>query len=196
MLKIKKTEDHLYNKYPGQHQPQDTYLELDPADETLRADWNGEIGNAVPFTVWHGTIRRYTLSSPYLKADAINALMDEIAPFAQRVCDGYREEWDGSNHVGCLTADAHEAEEEIYCALDDPYDEDIDCIKVWDTGDYFYPRKDELLQLISEGASDDDLRAVMDEWTDSDYVDIFDGAGVDGYIRDLREEHENSLDDE
>ena len=98
----------LHHQYPGQTSPQPCYVELDCEAENLSADWNGELGNAVPLSVWHGHTRRWAI--PALQAQAANSLLDEIAPLAQRVIDGYTSEWDGNNHVaGLRTPTIHSA---------------------------------------------------------------------------------------
>jgi len=99
----------LYCHYSRQTQPQDCHLELDLETGELSADYNAEIGNAVPAPVWHGVVRRWGI--PCLTAAAANELMAEIAPIAQRVLDGASVEWDGSNWIGKLDADAAVAEE-------------------------------------------------------------------------------------
>lgn len=182
-LTVTKPDDHLYNKYPTQTQPQGTYLDLDPSEETLRADWNSEIGNAIPVDVWHGRIRRYTLPSAYLRSDAIGALMDEVAPLAQRVCDGYSEEWDGSNYAARLTDDAQQAEEGIYEALSEA-DED-DCIQVWDADEWYRDERSELVAAIAAGATDEELEEMLIDGAGE--IDVLEN--VDSFIRQLRDEY-------
>lgn len=101
----------LFCHYSGESEPQDCYLELGLEDATLRADYNGEIGGGIPMSVFHGRTRRYPI--PCLTATAANALMEELAPLAQRVCDGSEIEWDGNNWVGSLNEDAAQADDEI-----------------------------------------------------------------------------------
>lgn len=101
----------LFRHYDGETYAQSCHIELDLRDGELTADYDGEIGNAVPMTVWHGIVRRWGI--PCLTAEAANTLMREIAPLAQRVLDGASIEWDGNNNVGRLTDDAQAAEEEL-----------------------------------------------------------------------------------
>lgn len=103
--------DALYCQYERQTEPQPCYIELDCQTGTLHASYNAEIGNAIPFSVYHGHDRRYGI--PCLTADAANELMEEILPLAQRVVDGYSRHWDGNNHVARMTDDADAAEQEI-----------------------------------------------------------------------------------
>ena len=113
--------DELYCAYPGQTSPQDCYVELDPKTGALTASYNGEIGNAVPMLVWHNRIFRWAI--PCLTADVANSLLEEIAPLCQQICDGYSEEWDGSNLVGKIDADATEAHRAVAEACDRGWDE-------------------------------------------------------------------------
>ena len=189
-MKITKPESYLYHKYPTQLQPQPTYIELDPEAETLRADWDSEIGNAVPVAVWHGRICRYTLPSAYLRAEAIAWFMDEIAPYAQRVCDGYSGRWDGSNYVGELDDDAREAEEVIYRILDDQMDDEGDCIQVWEAADWYQHEHAAWVARLAEGMTDEELRSALKEGAGE--IDVLEE--VDRFVKHLREEYEDSLD--
>ena len=115
----------LYRKYPQQCEAQDCYVELDCRQEVLSADYNAEIGNGVPMSVWHGNDQRWGIAC--LNADAANRLLDEITPLAERVCAGYTCEWDGSNNVASFDTDATAAIEDIaeLCRLtDESYAED------------------------------------------------------------------------
>lgn len=101
----------LYRHYDGQAEPQPAYIELDTQAGTLLADYDSEIGNAVPGSVWHGLERRYRI--PILTADAANRVMQEITPFAERIVAGTEAEWDGNNTVAVMNEDAKAAEEEL-----------------------------------------------------------------------------------
>jgi hypothetical protein len=110
---IKCTGKHpLYRIYPRQLNPQDAYIELDPESAELSADWNAEVGNAIPMPVYHRRILRYPVT-PYLTSEEANTLMEEISPLALIVCNEYSEAWDGSNMVGQLTEEGEEASEAI-----------------------------------------------------------------------------------
>jgi len=163
-ITIQKPTDHLYHRYPQQTQPQGTYIELDPESRTARADWDGEIGGAVPFSVWHRTTLRYTLPSVYLTADGIGAIMDEMAPLMERVCDGHTVEWDGSNHVGRMTDDASETNEEIQNTLMDRRVDSDDEVEVWDAGDWFGGVESEILSRVRAGeAAEAVIKETIDE---------------------------------
>lgn len=112
-VEIIKTESRnaLHCHYSGQTQRQGCYLELDCANRTLSASYNAEIGNAIPFSVYHGHDQRFGIG--LMRGETADALMEEILPLAQRVVDGYESHWDGNNHVARFTDDADDAIEEI-----------------------------------------------------------------------------------
>ncbi|MER6109285.1 hypothetical protein [Streptomyces hirsutus] len=131
----------LFRHYDGQTEAQDAYIELDLANGTLLADYNGEIGNAVPFTVYHGIDRRYAI--PILTGDAANRVMEEIRPLAERILADSEIEWDGNNNVAKLGPDALAAEEALEARLGLPTEsggyrnepnqgfDDSDLVAVW-----------------------------------------------------------------
>ena len=164
-IEMRYPENHLYHRYPNQTQPQSTHLDLDPAGRLLVADCNWEIGNAVSMDVWHGRTRRYNLPSVYLTAGAIRALMDEIVPLCERVCNGYECDWDGQNNVGCLDDDARDAEDEIERALEKERVDQDDEIVVVDAPEWFQESRPEILLRIKngEGAS-----AILNDLTEGD----------------------------
>jgi hypothetical protein len=125
----------VFHKYPKRNAPQGAYIELDCKTGRLAADWNAEIGNAIPFSVHHGHDRRYSISSS-MSATAINELLDELAPIAQRIIDGYDAKWDGNNNVAVLNEDAQAAETELIEAIGD--EEDQPKIEVWDVQDWLF----------------------------------------------------------
>lgn len=132
----------LYRHYDGQSEPQPAYIELDTQAGTLYADYNAEIGNAIPFSVYHGLDRRYGI--PVLTGEAANRVMQEIAPLAERIVAGTEAVWDGSNTVAELSDDALAAEEELEAHLGLPSQEygytagpnqgfdESDLVAVWD----------------------------------------------------------------
>ncbi|MHA4818764.1 hypothetical protein ACXZ65_30955 [Streptomyces aculeolatus] len=100
----------LYCHYEGQSETQPAYIELDLRKGTLLADYNAEIGNAIPFSVHHGFNRRYSI--PVLTAAAANRVMREIAPLANRILADWDAAWDErrGNMVAELGDDAQAAE--------------------------------------------------------------------------------------
>ena len=129
------TEDYaLYGQFDGQTERQDCYIWLDCESATVGANYNGEIGNAVPSDVYHGLVRRYYLPYP-IYASAANNLMAKIAPLAERVCGGFEVVWDGTNRIGKLSDDALLAESEIEHLIEQSLDE-ADAIKAWNAADW------------------------------------------------------------
>lgn len=98
--------------YPGQFQTQASFFELTEGSNLILPEWNGEIGNAVPFSVYHGRDRRYHFS-PQLKLAAVNRLGRTILPLLERVRAGISVDWDGNNYVAVLSEDAISAENEV-----------------------------------------------------------------------------------
>ncbi|MEU3877652.1 hypothetical protein [Streptomyces sp. NPDC029704] len=101
----------LVHQYAGQSEPQPAYIELDLREGLLLADYDAEVGGAVPFAVRHGFERRYPV--PLLTGSAANRVMEEIAPLAQRILSDWEQESDGSNMVARLGKDAQAAEEQL-----------------------------------------------------------------------------------
>lgn len=124
----------LHCHYAQQSSAQPCYIELDCAEGTLLASYNGEIGNAVPAAVYHGHEQRFGI--PELTTEAADELMAEIAPIAERVVAGYESEWNGNNHVACFTDDALAAIDEITKICDAVEADESNSIQEWDAGDW------------------------------------------------------------
>lgn len=106
----------LYCRYRGQCNAQGAYIELDPEGTpiTLEAEYDPEIGNAVPMRIWHDRAFRIRVS-PFLTGDQIADLLEDedFQALAREVATGFECHWDGSNHVGSLDDDARDALEEM-----------------------------------------------------------------------------------
>lgn len=173
----------LHRQYSGQHKPQPCCVSLNCATGRLTAEYDAEIGNGVPFAVYHGHVQRWSI--PALKADVANALLREIAPLAERMIAGYERVWDGHNHVAEFSEDADEADDAII-ALCNRVTEDADersTVQVWDASDWFAgignaADQCEALKITAE-TTDDELRAIADaadvEAADND-VDVLNGT--------------------
>lgn len=123
----------LYRKYQTQMEPQPCYVELDCRTGVLQATWNAEIGNAVPFSVWHGHEHRWSI--PTLTAVAANEFLAELVEPCQRIIDGYTSEWDGHNLVARYTQDAWDAIDVVSRMAEQDWDQD-DQVQAWDAGDW------------------------------------------------------------
>ena len=126
----------LYHQYPRQCQPQPAYIELDcRGNGELMADWNGEIGNAVPMYYWHNLAVRWSVPCT-TSGESLHILFadDDFLTTCQRIVNGFEERWDGSNYVGRYSQDAEEAIEEAEQMIDNRLDQ----VEVWDVDDYLF----------------------------------------------------------
>lgn len=114
---VKRVSEYRH-KYPTQAEHQGAFFALDEESSEVYADWNGEIGNAIPFSVYHGRDRRYHFS-PRLKISEVNKLGRAILPLLERVRAGMSVEWDGNNERAYLDDDAIAAELEIEAAIEE-----------------------------------------------------------------------------
>jgi hypothetical protein len=131
---IRTSGNELHRHYDRQTNAQGCYIELDCANDTLSASYNAEIGNAIPFSVYHGHDQRFGI--PCLTGDAANSLIDDILPLAERVVAGYKSEWDGNNHVASFTDDAQAAIEEIEEKCNAIDADESNAVVEWDVGDW------------------------------------------------------------
>lgn len=107
-------------QYPGQSKFQRAYFELTEASDIICPTYDGEIGGAIPFSVYYGRDRRYYFS-PQLKMRDVNQLGRDILPLLERVRAGISMRWDGNNYIATLTDDAKRAEAEIEAMIEDVY---------------------------------------------------------------------------
>ena len=184
----------LYRHYEGQTEPQPAYIELALNTGSLSASYNAEIGNAIPFTVYHGFERRYSI--PVLTAEAANQAMERIVPLAERIVADSDTHWDGNNTVIVLGDDARAAEAEIEDYLEGNFDES-DEVTVWGIDGATNGEEAELYQ-ITPATTDERLAEIaatittdMVECSASDVVIV---EGIEDYLEDLRAdltEHDN-----
>ena len=80
--------------------------------------------DSVTMGVHHGTTRQYTIS-PYTSRTALGEILEHLQPLLGRVVAGLTREWDGSSHMGRLTEDGAEADEDIRYWLE-RYEPDMD----------------------------------------------------------------------
>jgi hypothetical protein len=173
--------DELLHHYAGQINPQPCSLVLDCRKETLTAAYD-LLGPGVTEAEYHGHVRRYPI--PCLTADAANALMEEVLPLAQRVCDGYDTRWNGSNSIATFTADARKADKELAEIAEDASGPTLQEIS-----------PDEWLQdnydlEINADTTDEELERIANEqeeeaWACDEHYVI---RNLDEHLRKLREE--------
>lgn len=193
-MQIEYPDSSCYCRYPRQTEPQDVFVELNPETETLRADYDSEIGGAVPEGVWHGRVLRWLVPNA-LKPQAWVDLLDSIVPLAQRVCDGFSTRWDGNNHVGVLDADAETASEEIDRVCAATAEDDSAAWSVW--------QADELIGGIGSSNAQRSVLGISGATTDTDEElariaerleaeaasdDIDEIEGLGEYVEELRDE--------
>jgi len=160
-VKIRPVEDTaaLHMHYQGQTQRQGCYIELDCRSGLLTASYNSEIGNAVPFSVYHGHDQRWPI--PLLRGESANALMDEVAPLAQTVLDGYESEWDGSNQIAHFGPEAQEAIGAIETLCNDiEWTGEEHALSEWDAGDWL---QDCWREHVHSDMTDAQLKTLADE---------------------------------
>lgn len=166
MIQVRKVSGNLYERYPGQSQPQDSFIELDCRTSKLTARVNPEVGNAIPYSVHHGHVQRWCI--PSLKARAANELLAEIEPFARVVVAGYSSVWDGHNHVAEFSDAAEDAGEVVEKMCDEISEDhgEAECVCVWDAADWFDGHGNKRVQAqylgISAETTDEQLDALVD----------------------------------
>lgn len=173
----------LYSRYQGQINAQPAYVELDE-DGNVSADYSGEIGNAVPMTVWHRRTLRWSVSNQ-VRGDELADLLesDEVVALLERVYLGHTVEWDGNNHTGSLDDDARAASDELDTIFGEAPNSGNDGSGVWDAGEWLdgagllgsWSGKplDEAVSEIQEQAESDsvyldgDVETVLLEWAET-----------------------------
>ena len=183
-ITIHPVTESLYHKYIHQNEPQGVYLEISQTDASL--DWNGEIGNAVPEAVYHCRVRRYEL--PIIpKTDAANNLLTEWTPLIQRIADGLDSRWNGHNHIGTLTEDAQEANEELAELIDELRDCDHLAVVAWDAVDWLDDFNPAEYNLTAQ-TTDKELSAIVARLEDESKPDADIVYGLESFLNDKREE--------
>jgi hypothetical protein len=74
----------LFRHYPRQAEPQPAFLSLDLESGEVSADFDGEIGNAVPARVFAGMVRRY-MAPAAIRGEALRPLVESLLPLLERV---------------------------------------------------------------------------------------------------------------
>jgi hypothetical protein len=185
-ITIKYPERHLYNRFPGQANPQPAYIEL-AGDGGLSADYSGEIGgNSMPMDVWQGRRQQWSIPSS-LSVDAICRVLDAIEPLAQRVFTGLSIDWDGSNWVGKLNVDASDASDEIEQYIEREIGSE-DHLTVQDATDYYALDDSSVRDQIADGVSDDEIAENEEHDAKLNGIDILEN--LEKFIANLRDEME------
>lgn len=123
-------------------------------------------GDGTPIREWHGIERNYGADNGDGRVDC-DALREYIAGDGQaliaRILSGGSREWNGSNHVGCMTDDAQDAEMEFSQALTDlPRSNVVD----WTCDEWF----DQVMGDIRTQPTEQDAREFGENSTDPNVV--------------------------
>jgi hypothetical protein len=127
----------LYNRYPRQTNAQPAYIALDEHGNVCAAT-DPEIGNGVPFDVWHRRALRWYIPAS-VRGDVLADFLEsaEVVTLLERVHIGHSVEWDGNNHVGSLDDDAQSASDEFITLIEESFSDD-DVATVWPVDEWLF----------------------------------------------------------
>lgn len=160
----------LYHQYSIQNQPQPAYIELDcRGDGELMADWNAEIGNAIPFYYYHGLAVRWGIPSETSGLSLKNLFEDEeFLACCQTILDGFDEEWDGNNFVGRYTDETADAIEKAECIIMNS----LESVEVFSAEDWLF-YSGSLKEHWNENQTLEEATAELEGWVE--YNQMIDG---------------------
>lgn len=178
----------LYHRYPGQTNPQPAYLCINPRLNEMYVEWDGEIGNAMPMDVWDGRRYRWEINSA-LTGAAVDQLLADVLPLAERFSAGHTRVWDGSKDRSHLTDDAHEADLEIEnrCAGEPDHS---DLVQVWSVDQYLLNVTSD---VTAETTDEEIARMAADIESDADSDGVLLDGDVTEYLTDQRDVKSNAL---
>jgi hypothetical protein len=130
----------LYLHYERQANPQPAYLWL-TEDSQVIVDSTGEIGNAVPMSVWHQRDLRWPVPHDLTPA-GIDQILDAVLPLLEELYDHHTVEWDGSNMVGELDDRGRKLSDEIDRLLHEEYER----AAIWDASDWVHQAWHEVVE--------------------------------------------------
>lgn len=182
-----KNHGDLHQQYASEYAPQPVHVILNCDTSTLSADWDGIIGPGMPMSVYHCRTLRWSI--PALTADAANALLDELLPYAETIVAGYSCEWNGHNHVGRYTDEAAEAIEAVAGLLESrSFDGHV--VEAWDAADWFGAVGSHDAQRrelgITAATTDEELAAIVEREDANAEARIING--LEKYVTMLRDE--------
>lgn len=180
----------LHCQYTGEFNPQPVYVELGLEDGILLASYDAIVGPGMPASVYHGIDRRWTI--PAMTDDGANALLQEIAPLAQRVLDGSDVDWDGNNKVGRILTDDAQAAYDAIGELCEALDSDSQgALQVWnmDTiGEGWTADEAGITATTTDAELDQIEKRLTEEFRDGMGLDAVVIEGLDEDLRRLRDE--------
>lgn len=129
----------VYRQYPLEHKPQPAYIELDLQHDTIRVDYDGEVGNGgTPMPVYLGRRRRIDIN-PYARGRTIVAFLEspDTRALLERIEAGYSEDYDRqANLRGYLTDDAQEAFDELQRLAENAFSDPEAQATIYNIADY------------------------------------------------------------
>lgn len=173
----------LWGKYPGQTNAQPAFLEFDPDLRSARFGINPSAGppHGVPMDV-HNRLRLRWRVPANLSQNGCKDLAHAVLPLLESVAAGHATEWDGSNTVGRLSADAVTASEAIETLCDD-YEGAFGRAEIWDAGEWLISDSDrtaaDVLGLKAD-STDTDLDRIAAE---CEQIAAGDGIVLDGDVK-------------
>lgn len=170
----------------------DVLMEID--FETRVIDFFGEAPherNTTSGREWHGHCRSYRV--PVVGALDFRRAVEACLPTLHAVCDTYRSEWDGSNHVGRLDPDLAEAlDREITLAIDGLHHSSP--AGYWDAGEWLtglggYPTIATEVGLTAESTDTDLVRIATEIVSDARNEDaLIDQDDCEDFLKIVRDE--------
>ncbi len=176
--------------------PMEVYFQLDIEQRSISvATYYQSSVVGVPARAAYGLLRRYELSpftdSVDLTADVNAGQFDELL---RRILAGASIQWDGHNHVGCLTDAASDAEGELESRLA-TYARVLDTGGLWEAGDW--------LQLCSASdfgitaqTTDEEIWAIAQRETANALTEDVILVDAEEYFSGLRDQLREEITDE
>lgn len=193
----------VFCRYPHQATPQPAFIALDLRENTVSVDYSGEIGNAIPASVYHGLVRRVPISS-YASGKALAEFLQSgvFTTLYYRIHDGFSTRYnEQGNHCGEFTQAGFDALHELERLAESHFEHEFNQSQVWQAGDYLQGIEERQPPLepvsvayatfgtVTADSTDDALQAMAAAIT-KDAADqglTFDGT-VLAYLEEQREE--------
>lgn len=179
----------LYCQYPGQHNLQPAYVEINE-DGFVSADCSGEVGGGIPMHVWHNRTIRIPVPAEANGLELARVLREEALPLLEAIHAGHSIEWDGNNHVGRLDDDARAAAEKLEEML-----ADVPVMTVWSASEWLFSGDATLEHAWLRGETID--QAAHRNWQYSEGTeDWIDGSLQDALAREASRVVLRAIDDQ
>lgn len=93
-----------------------TFLKLDPRDRFVWVEQEYH-DNSTPMDEWNRLVITWCVNSHPTQANMRQWIKDNMERL-QIICDGFERHWNGNNHVGRYSQEAHAANEDIQFEFD------------------------------------------------------------------------------